>query len=64
VANPHVTNLNILAIFTIDIILLFIMFFGLFRLRFHKSSAFGMGRLLWRQVSNLYFSLAVMFTIR
>ncbi|KAI0269734.1 hypothetical protein BGY98DRAFT_1100954 [Russula aff. rugulosa BPL654] len=49
VANPHIANLNTLVSFTTDIILLFIMLFGLFRLRFHKSSAFGMGRTLWRQ---------------
>ena len=38
------------------------MFFGLFRLRFHKSWAFGMGRLLWRQVGCLCFFLAVVAT--
>ena len=26
------------------------MFIGLFRLRFHERSAFGLGRLMWRQV--------------
>jgi hypothetical protein len=50
VANPHIANLNALVSFATDIILLLIMFFGLFRLHFHKSSAIGMGRLLWRQV--------------
>jgi hypothetical protein len=50
VTNPHIANLNSLVSFTTDAILLLIMFFGLFRLRFYKSSAFGMGRLLWRQV--------------
>ncbi|KAI0282825.1 hypothetical protein BGY98DRAFT_1174452 [Russula aff. rugulosa BPL654] len=49
VTNPQIANLNTLVTFTTDIILLLIMFFGLFRLRSHKSSAFGMGRLLWRQ---------------
>jgi hypothetical protein len=49
VANPQIANLNTLASLTTDIILLFIMLFGLFGLRFYKSSAFGMGRLLWRQ---------------
>lgn len=47
-ANPHIANINALISFTTDIILLLIMFFGLFRLHFHKS-VFGMGRLLWRQ---------------
>ena len=50
VANPHILKLNALVILPIDITLLLIMFFGLIRLRFHKSSAVGMGRLLWRQV--------------
>jgi hypothetical protein len=49
-ANPHILKLNALVILPVNIILLLIMFFGLFRLRFHKSSALGMGRLLWRQV--------------
>jgi hypothetical protein len=52
VANPQIANLNTLVSFTTDIILLLIMFFGLFRLRFHKSSTFGMGRLLWSQVGD------------
>jgi hypothetical protein len=50
VANPHNLKLNALVILAVDIILLLIMLFGLIRLRFHKSSALGMGRLLWRQV--------------
>ncbi|KAI0282828.1 hypothetical protein BGY98DRAFT_62547 [Russula aff. rugulosa BPL654] len=49
VANPHILKLNALVILPIDITLLLIMFFGLIRQRFHKSSALGMGRLLWRQ---------------
>jgi hypothetical protein len=50
VANPHIAYLNAFVSFTTDTILLLIMLFGLFRLHFHKSSAFGMGRLLWKQV--------------
>jgi hypothetical protein len=52
VTNPQIANLNTLVSFSTDIILLLIMFFGLLRLRFHKSNAFGMGRLLWRQVGH------------
>ena len=38
------------------------MFFGLLRLRLHERSAFGLGRLLWKQVGHQYFSLAVVFS--
>jgi hypothetical protein len=64
VTNPRVGKLNALASFTTDIILLVVMFFGLFRLRFYKSNALGMGRLLWRQVGYGFFFLAVMSSIR
>jgi hypothetical protein len=45
-----------------DISLLLIMFFGLLRLGFHERSAFGLGRLLWKQVSYLRFSLGMAFS--
>jgi hypothetical protein len=64
VANPHILRLNALVILPTDILLLLIMFFGLIRLRFHKSSAIGMGRLLWRQVGYRCFSLTVVFSFR
>jgi len=38
------------------------MFFGLLRLGFHERGAFGLGRLLWKQVCYWCFSLAVMFS--
>jgi hypothetical protein len=60
VPNLHISKLNILVTLTTDIILLLIMFFGLLRLGFHERSAFGLGRLLWKQVGR-YFSLAVVF---
>ena len=39
------------------------MFLGLLRLGFHERSAFGLGRLLWKQVGYWYFSLAVAFSV-
>ena len=61
-ANLHISELNILVNLASDIILLFIMFFGLLRLRFHERSAFGLGRLLWKQVGHSCFLLAVVFS--
>jgi hypothetical protein len=51
VVNLRITKLNILVSLGTDIILLLIMFFGLLRLGFHERSAFGLGRLVWKQVS-------------
>jgi hypothetical protein len=48
-ANIHVTKLNLIVTPVTDIILLLIMFIGLLHLGFHERSAFGLGRLLWRQ---------------
>ena len=45
-----------------DITLLLIMFFGLLRLGFHERGAFGMGRLLWKQVGYWFFSLTMVFS--
>jgi hypothetical protein len=47
----HIIKLNLIVILATDIILLHIMFIGLLRLGLHEHSAFGVGRLLWRQVS-------------
>jgi hypothetical protein len=58
-----IIKLNVFVTFGTDIILLTIMFIGLLRLRFHERSAFGLGRLLWRQVGYLCLSLAMMFSI-
>ena len=59
IVNLHISKLNILATLATDIILLLIMFFGLLRLGFHERGAFGLGRLLWKQVGYWCFSLAV-----
>jgi hypothetical protein len=48
--NLLITRLNILVSLGTDVILLLIMFFGLLRLGFHERSAFGLGRLVWKQV--------------
>ena len=62
VDNLHISVLNILVTLATDISLLLIMFFGLLRLGFHERGAFGLGRLLWKQVSYWHFSLAVVFS--
>ena len=38
------------------------MFFGLLRLGFHERGAFGLGRLLWKQVGYCFLSLVVVFS--
>lgn len=60
--NLHISELNILVTLATDIILLLIMFFGLLRLGFHEPGAFGLGRLLWKQVGYRCISLAVVFS--
>ena len=57
--NLHIFELNILVTLATDIILLLIMFFGLLRLGFHERGAFGLGRLMWKQVGYWCFSSAV-----
>jgi hypothetical protein len=51
IVNLHISELNILVTLATDIILLLIMSFGLLRQGFHERSAFGLGRLLWKQVA-------------
>ena len=62
IVNLHISELNILVTLATDIILLLIMFFGLLRLGFHERGAFGLGRLMWKQVGYWCFSLAVVFS--
>ena len=62
IVNLDISKLNILATLATDIILLLIMFFGLLRLGFHDRGAFGLGRLLWKQVGYWCSSLAVVFS--
>ena len=57
-------KINLISTLTVDTILLFTMFIGLLRRRLHERSAFGLGRLLWKQVGYWGFSLAVVFFIR
>ncbi len=52
IVNMHISELNILVTLATDVILLLVMFFGLLRLGFHDRSAFGVGRLLWKQVGS------------
>ncbi len=63
IVNLHISELNILVALATDIILLLIVFFGLLRLGFHERSAFGLGRLLWKQVRYWRFLLAMVFSI-
>ena len=62
IVNLHISELNILVTLVTDIILLLIMFFGLLRLGYHERCAFGLGRLMWKQVGYWCFSLAVVFS--
>jgi len=48
--NPQSTKLVTMAPLMTDVSLLTIMLVGLVRLRSHRASAFGLGRLLWKQV--------------
>ena len=50
VLNMRITKLNLIVSLVTDIILLLVMLIGLLRLRLHERTAFGLGRLLWRQV--------------
>jgi hypothetical protein len=63
VLNVESTKLNIIITLGTDIILLIIMLVGLLRLNLHESGAFGLGRLMWRQVRCWRFLLAVVFFI-
>jgi hypothetical protein len=64
VTNIIITKLNFIVTLATDIILLFIMFIGLLRLRPHERKTFGLGRFLWRQVGYWCFSLATVFSVR
>ena len=46
----HSTKLNLITMLISDIVLLLIMLIGLLRLGFYESSAYGLGKLMWRQV--------------
>ena len=60
--NLDVAGLNIVVSLASDVTLLLIMFFGLRRLGFHDRGAFGLGRLLWKQVGYRCFLLVVVFS--
>jgi len=49
VLNFQSNKLNVIIMLSTDIVLLVIMLIGLLRRGFHERSAFGIGRLLWRQ---------------
>ena len=60
--NLHIIKLNILVSLAGNVSTLLIMSFGLLRLGYHDREAFGLGRLMWKQVGYLCFSLAVVFS--
>ena len=61
----NITQLLFLITLVTDLILLFLMFMGLFRLGFHERGVFGLGRLLWKQVGHWFsFGFGVVFSIR
>jgi hypothetical protein len=49
--NAEASKPNIISTFATDVALLLIMLAGLFRLRRRSGGWFGLGRLLWKQVS-------------
>jgi hypothetical protein len=63
VINAHIIKLNLIVILATDVILLLIMSIGLLRLGFHERSAFGVGRLLWKQVGYQCLSLAMVYLL-
>jgi len=56
IANLEDNKLAVIAILISDVVLLVIMFIGLLRLRHRGGGRFGLGRLLWKQVSSPPFS--------
>ncbi|KAH9979636.1 hypothetical protein BJV74DRAFT_125419 [Russula compacta] len=56
--NIQTTKVTIIVAFISDILLLIIMLVGLFRSNYHRSDAFGWGRLLWKQ-GVVWLSLAI-----
>jgi len=51
IANIHSTKLNMITALITDVVLLLIMLIGLLRLGFHEPGVFGIGYLMWKQVS-------------
>ena len=60
--NIQATKTTMIVAFVSDILLLIIMLVGLFRDDYHRSDAFGWGRLLWKQVRCGESSLAVVLS--
>jgi hypothetical protein len=61
--NIQTTKVTMIVAFVSDILLLIIMLIGLFRDDYHRSDAFGWGRLLWKQVRCGESSLAVVLSL-
>jgi hypothetical protein len=51
ITNINSTNINLITTLVTDIVLLLIMLIGLLRLDCHQPGMYGLGRLIWRQVS-------------
>jgi hypothetical protein len=61
--NLSVTKPNTLVTLASNVILLVIMLIGLLSNHLYDSSAYGIGRLLWKQVRHHRFTLRVVFSI-
>ena len=48
--NMEYDKLTFIIMFVTDVVLVFIMFFGLIRMRGRNGGMFGLGTLLWKQV--------------
>ena len=51
ITNIHSMKLNMITTLITDVVLLLIMLIGLLRLGFHEPGVYGLGYLMWRQVS-------------
>lgn len=64
IPNSHSSTINIIASLVIDVTLLLTVLAGLLRLRIQKGGAFGIGRLLWKQVWLQSFTCSMMSSVR
>lgn len=61
----HLLRLNLIVALSTDIVLLFTMLAGLLSKHLYERSAYGLGRLLWKQVRvlALYFDSGVLYLL-
>ncbi len=63
ISDLHSTKLNMITTLITDVTLLLIMLIGLLRLGFHEPDVYGLGHLMWKQVSVFSLLLVVVFPI-